>query len=390
MALIGYLRPEEEDWQDVFDRLCERFANFPAQKVVDILRENNGHAGQAAAALRDLGGTGKRDVDPDDIEHVKTLLTSPVMFSHVCKENFRKFDTNGNGVLELKEVLHLVNALYDGFGLQPPREGNLRSFFEANDVNKDGVLSEKEFKTFFEMFLRYAFFDVTQKEHRRVDLASGPEPTAPEPQEEYRAPKHSPKHSRDRSEGGSKRERSDHRSRRQSGQEETRRPLGALQVVASNGITLRRTADREDRTDRMVANGEVVTILEQWVKTDKGWLPIFDGTGKPLVEPVPADYDPKRVHFANAQSAGQPSVQQQSGSRRERKQKSKSPDRSPPPPQPQGDTLQPGEEEWNDRFLRLQERFPTLSAGDVLRTLRSCNGHAGHTASALRELVVQC
>lgn len=47
-----------------------------------------------------------------------------------------RFDTNGDGVLSWEEVLPLVNTLYNHFGLQPPREGNLRSFFEATDRNK--------------------------------------------------------------------------------------------------------------------------------------------------------------------------------------------------------------------------------------------------------------
>ena len=39
------------------------------------------------------------------------------------------------------------SSLLDGFGCS----------------RQDGVLSEKEFKRFFECFLRYAFFDVVQK-----------------------------------------------------------------------------------------------------------------------------------------------------------------------------------------------------------------------------------
>eukprot|EP00913_Durusdinium_trenchii_P035119 g32853.t1 len=103
------------------------------------------------------------------------------MFAAVCQENFRKFDVNADGVLSWSEVLPLVNTLYEGFGLQPPREGNLRAFFDATDLNKererpmrellqsphqDGVLSEQEFQRFFECFLRYAFFDVVQKDHK--------------------------------------------------------------------------------------------------------------------------------------------------------------------------------------------------------------------------------
>ncbi|CAJ1356233.1 unnamed protein product [Effrenium voratum] len=74
------------------DRLTERFPDIGAAKIAAILRENNGHAGLRPIGVRlpqrcgtmgqswgghgDLAGTGKRDVDPDDQEHVKTLLTS--------------------------------------------------------------------------------------------------------------------------------------------------------------------------------------------------------------------------------------------------------------------------------------------------------------------------
>eukprot|EP00438_Fugacium_kawagutii_P008680 Skav210823 [mRNA] locus=scaffold1597:307785:312534:- [translate_table: standard] len=97
-------RSSDEIWRPIFDRLQERFPDVGANKIAAILVENNGHAGQAAAALRDLCCTAKREVDPDDQEHVKTLLTSPVMFASVCRENFRKFDVNHDGVLSWNEV----------------------------------------------------------------------------------------------------------------------------------------------------------------------------------------------------------------------------------------------------------------------------------------------
>eukprot|EP00439_Symbiodinium_sp_Y106_P042559 s3451_g5.t1 len=137
-----------------------------------------------AVPAEDLGGTGKREVDPDDQEHVKTLLTSPVMFAAV-------FDANGDGVLSWSEVLPLVNSLYESFGLQPPREGNLRSFFDATDLNKDSKggpsWSCTEFKKFFECFLRYAFFDVVQKDSANNKAQGVAE--AKEPEENERAEK---------------------------------------------------------------------------------------------------------------------------------------------------------------------------------------------------------
>merc|ERR1719254_362186 len=131
-----------------------------------------------------------------------------MMFNHACKEHFRKFDVNGDGCLEWSEIVQLVNALYDNFGLQPPREGGLKAFFEATDDNHDGVLSEKEFKRFFEMFLRYAFFDVVS--HQQA-VAEGRE-TA-EPRVAAQSPDSSPSERRVKEPGASPKHRDRDRDR---------------------------------------------------------------------------------------------------------------------------------------------------------------------------------
>lgn len=147
----------------VFQRLCGRFPTIGAERVSQVLQECGGHAGQAAAALRDLTGDQVRPADPDDAEHVRTLLCSPMMFSHACKEQFRKFDANRDGYLQWAEILKLVASLYATFGLPPPPQGGVKAFFDASDANSDGILTEREFKHFFEGFLRYAFFDVKRE-----------------------------------------------------------------------------------------------------------------------------------------------------------------------------------------------------------------------------------
>merc|ERR1719272_1947514 len=160
MAAAGnHFRPNEEEWRDLFNNLCTRFPTVEGAKVAKILRERGGHGGEAASALRDMTSSIVKEPDPDDVEHVATLLSSAAMFKHACHENFKKYDVNKDGALEWDEVKALTNGLYDEFGLQPPSEGSLKAFFLATDENQDGVLSEREFRKFFEMFLRYAFFD---------------------------------------------------------------------------------------------------------------------------------------------------------------------------------------------------------------------------------------
>jgi len=384
MAPAEHLQMEEAAWQPVFDRLCQRFPDTGAAKIAAILRENNGHAGQAAAALRDLGGTGKREVDPDDQEHVKTLLTSPVMFAAVCKENFRKFDTNGDGVLSWSEVLPLVNALYESFGLQPPREGNLRSFFDATDLNKDGVLSEKEFKKFFECFLRYAFFDVVQKDSAAKAATVAADAAKLEDVENQATEKSATTEASGTSDVPPAKDERRHvnpqtepRGGYEKQEKASRSGVGGgvpFRVLAPHGISWRKSPDYNDRLDSTVHAGEVVKVLEAWVKTDKGWLPVHDSRGKPLLQPVMEDADAKRA----AAGAAGPAI---SACRREKRPKEVD---VPADDEPK---LRPGEEDWKDRFERLQERFPMLSSGQVLHKLRLHQGHAGHTAAALRELM---
>ncbi|CAL1164456.1 unnamed protein product [Cladocopium goreaui] len=370
----------EETWRPIFDRLQERFPDVGANKIATILLENNGHAGQAAAALRDLCGTGKREVDPDDQEHVKTLLTSPVMFAALCKENFRKFDVNGDGVLSWTEVLPLVNTLYESFGLQPPREGNLRSFFDATDLNKDGVLSEREFKKFFECFLRYAFFDVVQakgKSESLRELETSPNKRSRPSRDETSDDQRRVSPQKDR---GYEPNRHEKGARTSAGSPQGRsRPF---KVIAPHGISWRRSPELADRLEQNVPYGEVVQVLEHWVKTDHGWLPVHDTRGKLLIQPVPEDAErgpPGRT--------GHPAGAAMSACRHDRREKRpKEVDTSGWVNPSEGAKLRSDEEDWKDRFERLQERFPMLSAGQVLQKLRAHQGHAGHTAAALREL----
>lgn len=133
-------------------------------RVVQALRDNQGHAGQAAADLRDFTSDIVKDLDPDDSEHVATLLSNHAVFKQACKYHYKKYDANRNGVLEWDEVHSLTTELSQYLGLAAPSEGRLKAFFESSDANRDGVLSEREFTKFFEAFLRYAFF----LEHRRL------------------------------------------------------------------------------------------------------------------------------------------------------------------------------------------------------------------------------
>jgi len=50
--------------------------------------------------------------------------------------------------------------------------------------------------------------------------------------------------------------------------------------------------------------------------------------------------------------------------------------------------LRKGEEDWQERIERLQERFPTAGFERVLQALRDHGGHAGYAATHLRDLTL--
>eukprot|EP00931_Biecheleriopsis_adriatica_P047797 TRINITY_DN27582_c0_g2_i3.p1 TRINITY_DN27582_c0_g2~~TRINITY_DN27582_c0_g2_i3.p1 ORF type:complete len:281 (+),score=78.10 TRINITY_DN27582_c0_g2_i3:96-845(+) len=62
----------------------------------------------------------------------------------------------------------------------------------------------------------------------------------------------------------------------------------SMRVLAPHGISLRNTPSHDDRMKAAVAQGDVVNVLEYWVKTDEGWLPVYDTRGNTLLEPLQA------------------------------------------------------------------------------------------------------
>jgi len=391
-----------------------------------------------------------RPVDPDDAEHVRTLLCSPLIFSHACKEHFRKYDVNGDGALEWSEIVSLVTALYENFGLQPPREGGLRAFFEATDTNHDGVLSEKEFKHFFEMVLRYAFFDVVNHEQKAKEKEPhgspiqtkanhhhqeaqgtgrshkvGKEPSASPPRRSERGERSA---AASPSAGGGGRAGEDsltasppaasrHESKRHhhSGQADV--GAGVFRCYAQQGIAYRQSPDMNSPTDLAgVQKGEVIQALEHWIRTPQGWLPVAISTGERFFEPSSAVPKASRSSAAAAAAASPDqhhssrsskrvsrstgAVERSEGyggpvgeGRREREKAAPAPAPVAPAAPAVGGGggsgsggLRPGEEEWQGVFERLSQRFPTASPGDVAQALRDYGGHAGQAAQRLRSL----
>eukprot|EP00927_Polykrikos_kofoidii_P063178 TRINITY_DN579_c0_g1_i1.p1 TRINITY_DN579_c0_g1~~TRINITY_DN579_c0_g1_i1.p1 ORF type:complete len:264 (+),score=52.84 TRINITY_DN579_c0_g1_i1:80-793(+) len=85
---------------------------------------------------------------------VKNLLANHKCVEQISRSRFRRFDGNGNGVLELEELIQLANDLCVFLGLEVAPEEKLQTLFDACDKNHDHVLSEVEFLKFFRSFLK--------------------------------------------------------------------------------------------------------------------------------------------------------------------------------------------------------------------------------------------
>lgn len=391
------LRPGEEEWQGVLERLCERFPTVSAERVAAVIRKHNGHAGSAAGDLREMTSDVVRQPDPDDAQHVATLLSSPDMFGHACKENFRKFDSGRKGTLSWEEVYACTTALYEKFGLDPPSEGSVKGFFHATDENGDGVLNEKEFKKFFECFLRYAFFDVVKL---RQIIEKG-QIFAPEKENQANAQQTRGRQSADTASGPGaqqsqqasaqpqRQSQSHHRSA--SGAEKRGAgvlPGSTLRCAVPHGVSYRASPDLNDRTDTVMRQGETVQVLEHWVRTPNGWLPLTDSRGHPLFERASSNSDARSTRSTrggsreNSQHAG---ATEDSRDRHGAGELHRGEETGGTTGGGDGQ-LRPGEEEWKDRMERLCERFPKATPAQVLEALRTHDGHAGAAASELRML----
>jgi len=539
----AYQPNADADVDAALERLQERFPSVTAERVAQSLRKCGGHAGNAAKELRNMTSVNVREPDPDDVEHVSTLLSSPAMFKMACQDKFNEFDRDSIGTLDFDEIVALTNTLYQDFGLQQPSEACLRAFFQATDENNDGVLDEREFRKFFEMFLRYAYFEIEKlqklvdsaKQPVRVgqrvelnvdDVASGPTAALETPTQNRNlvttplqspnlvtafSPQHSPtagvmsrcstevstragtkepheavgncstplrRRPTDASENAPPQqllttfddflaaqetvsplvrhshwdEKSTpvtespsklHRRQKKADRERQRGASGdgsAYVCVAPHNVPYRQQPDYADSVNSAVAPGEKVQILEHWVRTTHGWLPMQDLQGAPLFEKVepkavrrsPSGADlkkevnaamspcvkkdvkawsksvPKGFQDARHELGNQwlSKVDSLEGNLNKFSRKppcldkctlsparigskgTLSPARSRTPTTPAKAKGTPTRcpDEWEQVFDRLQDRFPDASDKQLMQALYAHDGHAAKAASALKEV----
>ena len=61
---------------------------------------------------------------------------------------FKKYDVSGDGVLNRRETLKVINDIYVSEGRRPVLSYQFNKIFTEFDVNGDGVLSKREMQQF--------------------------------------------------------------------------------------------------------------------------------------------------------------------------------------------------------------------------------------------------
>jgi len=90
--------------------------------------------------------------------YAQSLLTSPNLMRTLCQRYFRRYDANGDGVLELSEAMTLIEDLQDSLGVPAvdrPTEQQVRKLVERyNQDRNDDSLSQDNFAAWFSFSLK--------------------------------------------------------------------------------------------------------------------------------------------------------------------------------------------------------------------------------------------
>jgi hypothetical protein len=159
---------------------------------------------------------------------------------------------------------------------------------------------------------------------------------------------------------------------------------GRLICLAPQGVAYRGKPEFQDRTQSSVSKGESVEILEHWVRTPNGWLPMNDPSGRNLFEGVTGE-TPSVSHHGEHRESRKKRVNIQDVHDHALQETVRSVTQSPVRRRPDAEViLKPEEQDWKPIFDRLCERFPNVGVDKITQALRDNDGHAGKAAQLLR------
>lgn len=75
----------------------------------------------------------------------------PTNFEEIAKNEFKKYDYNGDGIIQKKEIILLIRGLAQeiGFKLNEIDDNVTKSFLSEIDLDHNNKITFEEFKEFF-------------------------------------------------------------------------------------------------------------------------------------------------------------------------------------------------------------------------------------------------
>eukprot|EP00931_Biecheleriopsis_adriatica_P090313 TRINITY_DN64316_c0_g1_i1.p1 TRINITY_DN64316_c0_g1~~TRINITY_DN64316_c0_g1_i1.p1 ORF type:complete len:411 (+),score=87.58 TRINITY_DN64316_c0_g1_i1:38-1270(+) len=146
--------------QDAVILSADEFPTWFAAELQDLLEKakmlkdaavENHHESIRRAMTR------SRSSSWDDVElgSVMAVLDSPEVFSRLCESNFKKYDANGNGKLELAECMVLARDLHETLGLPMETMDEWLLLSTKNGyADEQGAIPENAFQDWFATALR--------------------------------------------------------------------------------------------------------------------------------------------------------------------------------------------------------------------------------------------
>ena len=82
-------------------------------------------------------------------QHAKKLIIDKKLFDKAFEETFKKYDTNKDGTIDLKEYISFLQNMLTTMGRKSYTLPTTMLNFDRADKDKDGQISKEEFKKEF-------------------------------------------------------------------------------------------------------------------------------------------------------------------------------------------------------------------------------------------------
>ena len=87
-------------------------------------------------------------------EDLVNKINDESFITQVAEKYFNFYDKNGNGSLEKKELIKIMNSIAKTFYGCEPEKGAIEEQFEKLDKDKNNTIDFNEFKSFIQDYIR--------------------------------------------------------------------------------------------------------------------------------------------------------------------------------------------------------------------------------------------